>query len=142
MPVSYRVLTYLGRPAAAIRYEGTLQRPLESRFAFGGTGGHNIVATATEARVSLLDDPEILGLAVRVHAAFPDVPTLGVDVIRDWETGKLYVLECNPFGAVWMISTGAGRRMQQQLGIDFAQQFGVVEIIAEASAEAALRLAR
>ncbi|MCC6984262.1 MAG: hypothetical protein IT535_13405 [Bauldia sp.] len=142
MPVCFRVVTYLGRPVVAIRQEGTLQRPLESRYAFKATGGHNIVATAQNARVSLFDDPEIIDLARRVHAVFPDVPTLGTDLVRDVETGKLYVLECNPFGAVWAISHRGGRRMQEQLGVDFSEQFGAVEVIAEASAEAALRLAR
>jgi hypothetical protein len=144
LPVCFRVATFLGRPVVAIRQEGTLQRPLEGRYAFKATGGHNIVASAASqnTRISLFDDPEIIDLARRVHAVFPDVPTLGTDIVRDVETGKLYVLECNPFGAVWIISNGAGRRMQAQIGTDFGKQFGVVEVIAEASAEAALRLAR
>jgi hypothetical protein len=142
MPVSHRILMFLGRPVVAIRYEGRVQRPLTGRFEFSATGGHSIVATAKGARVSMIFDPDIIDLARRVHAVFPDVPVLGVDVIRDAETGQLYVLECNPSGAAWLLSTRGGKRMEAEFGFDLRSQFGAAEVIAEASAEAALRLAK
>ncbi|MCC6984263.1 MAG: hypothetical protein IT535_13410 [Bauldia sp.] len=142
MPVSHRVLMFLGRPVVAIRYEGRVQRPLTGRYEFSATGGHSIVATAKGARVSLVFDPDIIDLARRVHAAFPEVPVLGVDVIRDAETGRLYVLECNPSGSTWLLSTRGGKRMEAEFGFDLRSQFGAAEVIAEASADAALRLAK
>lgn len=142
MPVSYRVVTFLGRPVLAIRHEGRLQRPLTGRFDFKATGGHNIVATAKGAKISLVFEPAILDLARKVHSAFPEVPVLGTDIVEDAETGRRYALECNPSGATWLLSNGAGRRMQAEFGLDFLAQFNALDVVAEASAEAALRLAR
>lgn len=142
MPVSYRVVTFLGRPVAAIRYEGRIQRPLDGRFDFKATGGHNIVATAKGARISLAFDPDIIDLARKVHQAFPAVPVLGTDVVRDVETGRLYVLECNPSGAVWILGNRAGKRMEDEFGFDLRAQFNAFDVVADASAEAALRLAK
>ncbi len=142
MPVSYRVVTFMGRPVLAIRHEGRLQRPLAGRFDFKATGGHNIVATAKGAKISLVFDSAILDLARKVHSAFPEVPVLGTDIIEDAETGRRYALECNPSGAVWLLSSGSGRRIQAEFGLDFLAQFNALDVVAEASAEAAERLAR
>jgi hypothetical protein len=53
----------------------------------------------------LIKIPEILALARRVAAAFPEIPCLGQDIIRQTGTGKLYILETNPSGAIWHLSS-------------------------------------
>jgi hypothetical protein len=54
---------------------------------------------------SICNDPQIISLGERTHQAFPECPVLGVDIIRDSQSGRLYVLEVNPHGAVWHLSS-------------------------------------
>ena len=60
-------------------------------------------------------EQDILDLSVRVGRALPDIPLLGMDIIREEKSGKPYVLECNPGGNTWHFSskltTGVRRRM-------------------------------
>lgn len=58
----------------------------------------------------------ILDLATRAGLAFPTIPVLGVDIIRDCRTEKLYVLECNPGGNVWHFSSRLGAGVRKRLG--------------------------
>jgi hypothetical protein len=101
-------------------------------------------------------DEDTLALARRVHAAFPDVPLLGTDILREAETGRLYVLECNPGGNTWHFSSPTGRDWQakigQSLGVSGAgaeslgrrlltEQFGAFDVVARALVEATHNLA-
>ncbi|WP_137930232.1 ATP-grasp domain-containing protein [Mesorhizobium comanense] len=141
-PTAYRVLTYLGRPLAAIRYEG--RRDLVALSGAGGfrsTPGASIVASAKGCTIALSGEQDVLDLAVRTHAVFPDIPSLGVDILRDAATGELFLIEINPVGDSWMLCGKAGRGIQEQFGLDFYKQFGAIEIIAETSIEAARKLA-
>ena len=60
-------------------------------------------------------EEDILALSIRVGNAFPDIPLLGMDIIRQAQSGKPYVLECNPGGNTWHFSSkltaGVRRRM-------------------------------
>jgi hypothetical protein len=60
---------------------------------------------------SICNDPEIVALGERAHEAFPECPVLGVDIIRDVQTGRLFVLEVNPHGAVWHLSSSYAKKV-------------------------------
>jgi len=83
----------------------------------------------------------VLELAARSHAVFPTIPSLGIDILRDEATGKLHLIEINPSGNSWLLCGTTGRSMQEQFGLNFHEQFGALDIIAEASIEATRRLA-
>ncbi|MEZ2331479.1 hypothetical protein AB6802_17305 [Mesorhizobium sp. RCC_202] len=141
-PTAYRVLTYLGRPLAAIRYEGRRDlNPLGDAAGFRSAPGASIVASAKGCIIMLAADQDVLDLAARTHAVFPTIPSLGVDILRDAATGKLFLIEINPVGDSWMLCGPAGRNIQSQFGLDFYKQFGALDIIAEASIEATRALA-
>lgn len=141
-PIAHRILTYFGRVILAIRYDGRRdRRPLEGPEDFSKNGGHNIVAAAMGCQIIQIDDPDILGLARRAHSAFPEVPSLGVDIIREAETGKLFVLETNPYGDSWSLTSNGGANMQKQFNLDFHAQFNALDLITEASIEMARRYA-
>lgn len=141
-PVSHRVVTYLGKPISAYRYLGRTTSALNDRFAFRElTSGYNIVASAVGCTAEIFSDPDIIGLASRAHAAFPSVPYLGVDVIRDAGSGALYVLETNPSGFCWPFDTRTAEALSSVMGRHPREQFNAIETIAESSAEAALRQA-
>lgn len=126
-PITYRVLTLFGEVLYASRGEANhARRPLEGRYRFAGArdvGGVNIVGSARDGTWSLIDDPDVLDVARKAHTAFPEIPVLGVDVIRDAETGRVYVLETNPGGWTWHFASRAGLLIQKEFGLDFAAQF-------------------
>jgi hypothetical protein len=76
-----------------------------------------------------------MALAVRAAAGFPDIPFLGVDVVREHETGRLFVLETNPNGYTWLFSSEAGRQIQQQFGFLIDEQMGGLSIASRVLAE-------
>ena len=59
---------------------------------------------------TVCNDPEIIALGERAHKAFPESPVIGVDIIRHSQSGRLYMLETNPHGAVWHFSSTLGKR--------------------------------
>lgn len=55
-------------------------------------------------------DLEVNALALSVAKSFPDCPLFGIDIIRDNETAKLYVLETNLGGNTWHFSSEIAKR--------------------------------
>lgn len=131
-PVNYRVVTLFGRALMSWRCEADHRFvPLESRWDFRARGGITVVSNKRDSRYALAFEQDVIALAARAHAAFPDQPLLGTDVVRDADTGALYVIECNPRGDAWLISSVMGRLIEQANGLDFAAQFGALDIAAE-----------
>ena len=64
----------------------------------------------------LVKDPDVDRFAARVHELVPDIPILGCDVIREAATQRLYVLECNPGGNTWHISSKIGEESRLDFG--------------------------
>jgi hypothetical protein len=116
-PVSHRVLTLCGTPLCAFRAEGDNARaPLRHAGDFSDGVGRNIVASHMGCSFRFCHDADVLELASRAHRAFPDVPLLGVDILRDANGGQLYVVEVNASGRVWGFSSERGEQLQQRLG--------------------------
>ena len=130
-PKNYRIVTLFGTTLMCWLCEADHgYPPLEERYAFGG-GGVTIVSNKKTSHYSLADDAEVIALAERTHAAFPEQPLLGTDIVRDAETGEMFVLETNPRGDTWYMSSAAGRMIQDANGVDFAGQFGSLDIAAD-----------
>jgi hypothetical protein len=131
-PANYRVVTLFGRTLMSWRCEADHRFvPLESRWDFKARGGITVVSNKRDSRYTLACDADVIALAEKAHAAFPHQPLLGTDIARDADTGALYVLECNPRGDAWLISSVMGRMIEQANGLDFASQFGAIDIAAE-----------
>lgn len=147
-PVSYRVATCLGRVLYSTRYTGRRDKPPLEPDATSFNDANNklipVLATARGCSVEMNTEKDILELGRRVHAAYGDIPVLGIDIIREQPSGNLYVCEVNPEGWCWLLSTPGGKQMQAEFGLDFYNQFspGALEVSAEAMIEAARRLAR
>lgn len=132
-PVNYRVVTLFGRTLMSWRCEADHRFvPLESRWDFKARGGITVVSNKKDSRYSLAFDRDVISLAEQAHAAFPDQPLLGTDIVRDADSGALYVIECNPRGDAWLISSVMGRLIEQANGLDFGAQFGAIEVAAQA----------
>lgn len=75
-----------------------------------------IAIQAGEKQRQLVKEPDVQRLAQRVHTQFPDIPILACDVVRDAATRAIYVLECNPGGNTWHISSKIGEEPRLDLG--------------------------
>ena len=121
-PRSHRVTTLFGTALFAFRVEADHARePLLDRFGFHG---HSVVSSGHGCTFGLFAEPDILSLAERAHAAVPSVPLLGVDILRDVETGKLFVVELNGLGYTWDFSSPTGLSLQAQFGFNLDAQLG------------------
>jgi hypothetical protein len=133
-PVGYRVNTLLGEVLYASRSEGShAYPPLEERSGFQGVAdpsGVPIVSGSKKAVFTLCFDEEILAQARRAAAAFPEIPLLGIDLVRDVETGRCYVLEVNARGGTWHMNSSVGLDIQRANGIDFRAQFDGMAVAA------------
>ena len=81
--------------------------------------GFRSFATARGCQVSLNYDAEIIRLGESAHAAFPEVPLLGFDMVREVPSGKLYILEANAIGYIWKCDA----RTAEDYGFSFEEQF-------------------
>ena len=135
-PSNFRVVTFFGRALLCWRCEAAHRHvPLHSRWDFKAKGGITVVSNKRDSSYALARDADVIALAEKAHAGFPDQPLLGTDIVRDADTGELYVIECNPRGDAWLVSSDMGRMIEQANGLDFARQFGALEVAARALIE-------
>ena len=132
-PSNFRVVTFFGRALLCWHCEAAHRYvPLHSRWDFKAKGGITVVSNKMDSSYRLARDADVITLAEQAHAAFPDQPLLGTDIVRDADTGKLYVIECNPRGDAWLFSSDMGRMIEAANGLDFAGQFGALVVATQA----------
>jgi hypothetical protein len=130
-PISFRVVTLFGRALMSWCCEANhAYVPLEWRYGFKARGGITVVSNKRDSRYTLGAEPDVITLAQRAHAAFPNQPLLGTDIVRDAESHALFLLECNPRGDAWLMSSDTGRKIEDANGIIFAGQYGALQIAA------------
>lgn len=112
----YRVLTLFGTPLSMWIGQDRVPHPppgetdaeIEAHRITSNTGNFRVV--------KLVVEEDILQLAARTGEAFPAIPLLGIDFVRDHKTGRPYVLECNPGGNVWHFSSTLTAAVRRRLG--------------------------
>jgi hypothetical protein len=88
-------------------------------------------------------DPEVMSFAGRIHTAFPDVPLLGCDIVREHATGRLFAIEVNAGGNVWHLSSPRTQAFRSISKIqDYLKTFQSYDKAALALIRAARRHAR
>ncbi len=110
----------LGRGEAAAR--GDRVRPERD---------HRLERQDVRPRTDLCDDPEIIALGERAHSAFPECPTLAVDIIRNADTGQLCIMEVNPEGLSWHFSSVLSGTFTAEHIRDLYSQFNALDRVAE-----------
>lgn len=144
-PVSFRVTTLFGKVLFAWKVTAAnSRRPLlgPSRFSGGSEGGGiSIVSSGTGCQFALTDEADVLELACRAHAVFPDHPLLGFDIVREVPSGKLFIIEANTCGQLWHFSSPTGLSIQSDNQIDFKAQFNGMETAARVLIEETRRRA-
>ena len=118
-PVSFRVNTLFGRVLYSERYEARDNRPVWTGPEDLEFGGRSIVASARSSKVALNYEEDIIRFGEQAHSAFPDIPLLGFDIVREVPSGKLFVLEANAVGYVWSFHTG----LDASFGFSAEEQF-------------------
>lgn len=142
-PISYRITSLFGQALFALKVEASRDRaPLPGAAALKTTPGLSIVSNSKHCTFCFENDPEVIRFAETAHAAFPKIPLLGIDVVRDAVTGKLYVLEMNSGGYVWHFTSRMGLGVQNQFGLNFESQFDGRRKAARILAAKAMELAR
>ena len=121
-PSFYRVQTFMGK--AIYAWHSTLMEPRCSLSASDEEIERTTIASqGGEKTRRLIDDPDIIAMAERVHATLPHIPMLAVDCIRESGSGRIFVLECNPGGNTWHFSSKLGEKLR--LGFGDAKTNGV-----------------
>ena len=114
-PRSTRVGTFFGQ--AVLSYDIVSKQPVPD---FNLTDEQleraSVASNHGERDRSLLLEEDALRLAEKTHAAFGDIPLLGIDLVRDVQSGKLFVLEVNAGGNTWHFSSGMGENLRRALG--------------------------
>jgi amino acid adenylation domain-containing protein len=135
LPTSYRVCTLFGRALYSMKSQAGADHPRLTTPADVASAlkqeRFTISANGRDGRPELNFDEEIIRLGERAHAAFPDIPLLGFDIVREVPSGRLYVLEANAIGYVWNFQS-------QQLadyGFSFEEQFDGIRKAAYVLAE-------
>jgi glutathione synthase/RimK-type ligase-like ATP-grasp enzyme len=129
-PEHYRVLTAFGIPLymasrrAMPAADGDARSPHDPRWR---------LVTNSSDDVTMVRDDAILAFASAAATAIPEVPVLGMDIVREAETGRLFVLESNPFGQTWHLSSDTHARLRARTGLalDYHSQFGALRLVAD-----------
>ena len=105
-PTEYRVMTVFGNVVYSARNSWAMPRKATLEEIANDQKG--IIASNSrhfDRARTVWNDAEIIALGEKAHAAFPEIPVLGVDVLRDAETKRLFVMEVNPKGDTWHLSS-------------------------------------
>jgi hypothetical protein len=122
----YRVLTLFGTPLLAFKTTAQTRRPpLDSPDDV--LGKISLKARRRDGPIAreLTWETDILQLAQRTYFAIPESPLQGIDIIREHDSGRLFVLEANPGGNTWIFSKGEmTTRLKKSLSVErLADQF-------------------
>lgn len=101
----YRILVFFGRLVyCAMNGAPSPHAPLARIAASTGIIASNAANFGRRTR-RLSAEPEVIRLALAAAAAFPELPVSAVDIIRARDGGALYILETNPRGESWHLSS-------------------------------------
>jgi hypothetical protein len=138
-PAKYRVLSLFGEALYSSMTKSAVPRvsldatdeEIEASL-IDAKNPKSTIADTTGERNRLVVDEEVLALAKRVHAVFPRMPYLGIDILRRESDGCLFVLEVNAGGNTWHFSSRKdkhrGRLGGRQAMVD---QFGAWTVAAK-----------
>ena len=108
-----RVLTLFGATIFTYCRESTRELALDPAKEVYETADY--MPSAPHCHVSMRRDPDMLALAAEAYRAMPEAALQACDILRDAD-GRLHILEINPGGGTWMLSSSAGKRLSPGAG--------------------------
>jgi hypothetical protein len=132
-PVSYRVGVMFGKAVYRWRIEGRAVegRALPADGDFRASSGMPVVSSGKGCEFTDPFEPEVTVLAEKAARAFPEVPLMGVDVVRRVSDGKLFVLELNACGYCFHLTSPTGVKIQATTSLELPEQYGGYAYIAD-----------
>lgn len=132
-PVSHRVGVMFGKAIYRWRIEGreVAGRALPSDGDFRSSSGVSVVSSGKGCTFSDPFDAEVLAFAEKASRAFPEIPLMGIDVVRRVPDGKLFVLELNASGYCFHLTSETGVKIQKTTCLELPEQYGGYEYIAD-----------
>jgi hypothetical protein len=88
--------------------------------------------------------PDVHEFARKIASAFPAVPLLGCDIVKDIHTGELHALEVNAGGDVWHFSSpflAEIRAKHPNIEKSMKAQYGAFDVAAKALIRATRQMA-
>lgn len=136
-PSEFRVLLIFGRVVYAARNFWPRPRgPLAELLADPARSIASNRPPAGRPLRELAFDEDVIELARLAAAVFPEVPVVAVDIVRANATGALVVLEVNPRGESWHLSSNFARHtFEPAHRAALYAQFGALDVIADALIE-------
>ncbi len=127
-PMSCRVLTFFGEPIFTYCRQSVDPMNLPATGDVFAQGDYMPappnIAFSTRER-------DILELASEAYAAMPAIALHACDILREKDTGRLYLLETNPGGGTWMFSNRESANYRRRLEVDdLAAEFDAFRTIA------------
>ena len=117
----YRVLTLFGEPLYCQLMQSREPR-VDLAAPIAAIEAAAIANQAVDEDEFFVDEPDVLAIARAAHAAIPEVPLKGIDILREHATGRLYVLEVNPGGNTWHFSSRFLADQRRESGPEFERQ--------------------
>jgi len=127
-PMTCRVMTLFGAPLFTYMRESTVELKLApEQEAFNQA---DFMPSFPNIKIYSTKDEEILALAAAAYTAMPEVAFQNCDIIRD-RKGRLHLLEVNPGGGNWMLSSPNASGYRRLLSVnDLAAEFDAYTTIA------------
>lgn len=127
----YRVNTLFGVPLYCMLNERLVFLPSLSGI-IAATVSDEIATNVHDPaarRLEIVNDSDVINIARSCHAAFPDIPLKGVDVVRHNETGVCFALELNCTSNTWAVSSNyfAEFRNGDVAKYKIVEQFGLFQ---------------
>jgi hypothetical protein len=138
-PVSNRVTCFCQEVVLA--YEMKLKKSVDLEVSLEE---QNIATNGAERDRRLFYDADVINLARKAARCFPFIPLQGIDIVREADAGRLYVLESNCGGNVWHFSSRMAAPMRKHKGVsrmELLNQFSAYDTAAKALIKAARALA-
>jgi hypothetical protein len=130
-PMTCRVLTIFGQPILTYCRQST--KPLALSPDKNIFEQREYMPAPPDTTVFATRDPDILELAGNAYRAMPEAALQACDILREKDSGRLYLLEVNPGGGTWMFSNANAASYRQRLGVsDLTAELDAFRTIAKA----------
>lgn len=111
--VHYRVLLLFGAVMFALKRSSIEKRPTQDFAEF--MTDEFIQSHGVKKNTEFCREPDVIELAQRVANTISEAPIIGIDLVREAQTGEVYVIEAN-IGNTWQFSSESGEGFRSDVG--------------------------